>query len=230
MPVFVSASAIASYIECDTKVFYRITKKIDQVQSREMIMGEIAHKVIEREWKNLDEALQLAVQLCGIRELDSMGVNSVLHFVRTFFDSFQGYVTPEDKIEYRFKTKLWDDVYLVGVFDRIANGNVFDWKTNANPPKRLENNVQFILYDLAYNKIFGTSPSGLYLASLKKGSLVKYKENTLYSKELIERIVPDYVETVRKGNYLKNGLFNGSCFRCPYKTDCLKEDTDELES
>lgn len=224
MAIHVSASALSDYISCETKLYYRIEKPVPPVVTKEMMMGTISHKVLEKQWLDINKATALAKELCKKEEFDYASEHSVIHFVNTFFDSFQGYITKDDMIEHRFKVKLYDDVYLVGVFDRISNGNVFDWKTSANPPKRLDNNVQFIIYDLAYSMLFGKKPVGLYLAALKNGELIKYQENKLYSTELIERIIPDYVSKIRKGDYLKTGIFNGACYRCPFKEDCLKDE------
>lgn len=221
MAIHVSASALNDFVSCRQKTYFRLFEPGEGVQNREMLMGSITHKVLEKKWDNWEKATDFALWLCKQNALDKTAENSVLHFVLTYFNHFRIMVTPEDSIEKRFKVKLVDDVYLVGVFDRITRGTVIDWKTNANPPKRIDNNIQFILYDMAYKLIYGKPSEGLYLAALKDGSLVRYSESKEHVDTLTTRIIPEFVETVKKKDFVKDGLFNGACYRCPYKVKCL---------
>lgn len=221
MSIHVSYSSLNDFISCQQKTYFRIFEPGEGIQSKEMLMGSIAHKALEKFWNSRNEALKLAKQLCEQNKLDQTGNNSVEHFVNTYFEKFYIMVREGDKIEKRFKIKLYDDVYLVGVFDRISLGTVIDWKTNANPAKKLDNSVQFILYDLAYNLIYGKQSEGLYQAALSDGSLVRYSESKQHSETLIQKIIPQFVETVRNKSFMKTGLFNGACYRCPHKITCL---------
>jgi hypothetical protein len=219
--IFVSASAIKDYISCSQKVYYRIFEPELKVSNREMIMGEIVHTAIEKAWKNKDVALNLASSLCTKREVDAVGIQSVEHFINTFFERFTPLLNLDDQVEKFFKVKMYDDVYLVGKFDRISKGTIIDWKTNANPPKKIDNDPQFIIYHLAYSLIYQKEPEGIYFASLKDGSLIRYKESKEHSETLIEKIIPQFVSDVRKKEFTKTGLFTGACYRCPYKIPCL---------
>jgi len=221
MTINVSASSLSDFVACSQRVYYRIFEAGEAIPSREMLMGSITHKVLEKHWNSLEDAQVAVVKLSSGSGLDLVAIESIHHFVNTYFDKFRMMVTDDDKIEKRFKVKLYDDVYLVGVFDRVTRGTVIDWKTNASPPKRLENNIQFILYDMAYTLLYNKKAEGLYLASLKDGSLVRYKESKLHSEEVVKNIIPQFVETVRKKTFVKSGLFNGSCYRCPFKADCI---------
>ncbi len=228
MAIYVSASALRDYIVCSQKVYYRIFEAGEAVPNREMLMGTITHKILEKEWNDWEKATDLAIKLCRENNLDRTAENSVLHFILTYYNNFRIMVTDEDRIEKRFKVKLYDDVYLVGVFDRITRGTVIDWKTTAKPPKRIDQDVQFILYDLAYNLIYNKPAEGLYLAALSNGSLVRYSESKLHSETLMNQVVPEFVETVRKKSFKREGLFNGACYRCPYKQICLGGENREL--
>lgn len=221
MAIHVSASALKDYISCSQKVYYRIFETGEAVQSREMLMGTITHKVLEKEWNNKANAASLIYKLCKENNLDTTAIGSILHFVQTYFERFSVMIKDDDKIEKRFKVKLYDDVYLVGVFDRVTRGTIIDWKTTAKPPKRIDNDVQFILYDLAYNLIYKKPAEGLYLAALSDGSLVRYSESKLHSETLINSLIPEFVETIRKKSFKREGLFTGACYRCPYKLQCL---------
>lgn len=226
MAIHVSASALKDFVACEQKVYYRIFEAGVSIPSKEMLMGTITHKVLEKEWNDLDKAIKLIDTLCNKYKMDIMATTSIEHFVYTYFERFKLMVTGNDKIEQRFKVKLYDDVYLVGVFDRISRGLVIDWKTNANPPKKIDGDIQFILYDLAYRLMYNKPSEGVYLAALKDGSLVRYNESINHSEVLINQLIPDFVKTIRSKNFTKTGLFNGSCYRCPYKIDCLGGDKD----
>lgn len=221
--IFVSASALQDYVTCSYRTYFRIFEPGEAVPSKEMKMGTITHKVLEKAWKNKEVALNLASVLCTKENLDAQSFQAVEHFINTFFERFSIMVRDDDNIEKRFKVKLYDDVYLVGVFDRVSRGTVIDWKTNANPPKRIDNNIQFILYDLAYNLLYNKQCEGLYLAALKDGSLVRYKESAEHQETLRRDIIPRFVSDIRKKEFAKTGLFTGACYRCPYKIPCLGE-------
>lgn len=193
-------------------------------------MGTITHKVLEQEWDNLLNALNFANKLCSEYNIDDVGRNSVDHFIHNYFENFRKLVDKGDSIEKRFKVKMTGDTYLVGVFDRITRGTVIDWKTSANPPKKLDNNVQFIIYNLSYTLLYKRPPEGLYLAALGNGNLVRYSESKEHTDTLITRIIPEFVETVRTKSFIKTGLFNGSCYRCPYKIPCLGDKTSVVRS
>lgn len=226
--IFVSYSAIRDYLSCGQKVYYRIFEPELKVSNREMIIGDITHKVIEKAWQNLDVALGLGKSLCEKENVDAVGRQSVEHFIHTFFENFVPLLTKEDKIEKFFKVKLYDDVYLVGKFDRISRNLIFDWKTNATPPKSIDNDPQFILYNLAYSMIYEKPPEGIYFGKLKDGGLIRYNESKDHSETLIEKIIPEFVETVRKKSFIKTGLFTGQCYRCPYKATCLGDKNGSL--
>jgi hypothetical protein len=219
--IFVSASALRDYVDCNYRTYFRIFEPGEAVPSKEMKMGIVAHKVLEKAWKSKDVALGLVKTLCIKENLDQQSSQAVEHFINIFFERFSIMVRDDDSIEKRFKVKLYDDVYLVGVFDRVSMGTVIDWKTNANPPKRIDNNVQFILYNLAYNLLYNKPCEGLYLAALKDGSLVRYKESKEHSETLINHVIPRFVSDVRNKEFTKTGLFTGACYRCPYKIPCL---------
>ena len=193
-------------------------------------MGSITHKILEKAWSDKEAADKLVQSLSEKEGLGEVEKNSIQHFVSTYFERFRIMVADEDKIEKRFKVKLYDDVFLVGVFDRISKGVVIDWKTNSKPPKYLYNNVQFILYDLAYNLLYNKKPEGLYLAALKDGSLVRYSESKEHSDTIINKIIPEFVHAVRNRLFIKTGLFSGACYRCQYKQTCISGDKDVVDN
>jgi hypothetical protein len=221
--IFVSASALVDYLKCSQMSYYRIFEPEQKTSNREMIIGDIVHKTIEKAWQNLDVALNLGRTLADNQGVDAVGKQSVEHFIHTFFESFSQLVTREDKIEKFFKIKLEEDVYLVGKLDRLSRGMIFDWKTNSTVPKNIDSLPQFIIYDYAYRLTYNKPAEGIYFASLKTGGLIRYNESKEHSETLINKVIPNYIDDVRKKNFVKQGLFNGSCYRCPFKIPCLGE-------
>jgi CRISPR/Cas system-associated exonuclease Cas4 (RecB family) len=226
MPVYLSASSISDFIRCPQKVLYRIKKTVPQVQSKEMMVGNVAHYAIQYGWNDRDKAKKLVIS-----ESDKYGLKKPervhLDFmVDIFFLNFRHYLSDHDEIEFNFKIPLYDDVFIVGKMDRIIHDDVFDWKTSAKLPNSLSNDVQCMIYSWAYEKLHGAKPSSVNVAGLATGELIPYMEDTLCTKEIFENVIPRMIRTIRHDSYERLGMFNHSCFRCPYKQGCLggKED------
>jgi len=195
-----------------------------------MIMGNVAHKAIEKHWDDRKEAVYYASKHND--KLSLTDYNSIEHFVNTFFDNFAKLLNKDDMVEKYFKLPLEKNVYLVGKFDRISDGVIYDWKTNAKIPTNIDSNVQFIVYYHAYRKLFGKAPTATFFASLSQGVLIPFNYNQHYFDELFGKIVPEIIDNVRAGNFSKDGIFrSGACYRCQYKQDCLdKEDNNGMVS
>jgi hypothetical protein len=220
MAIYLSASSIQDFIKCPQKVFYRLKKTVPEQKSREMIMGQIAHLAIEQGWKNRDHAYSIIdyeTRKNGLRLADKTHLQ---YMIDLFFLNFQPRLGENDLIEYNFKIKLYEDVFIVGKIDRISKGNLFDWKTGKLPTK-LHNDVQCIIYDWAFNQIFDKPPTSICLAGLTSGELLPYKKDEFYTREIFENIIPRMIRTVKHDTYERLGLFNHSCFRCPWKEGCL---------
>ena len=95
-----------------------------------------------------------------------------------------------------------------------------DWKS-GRVAKNLEGDVQSIIYDYAFTKLFGRPPVSLCIASLQQGQLIPYTKNELFTKELFNAIIPKMIKTIKSDDYEKLGLFTHGCFRCQYKIGCL---------
>lgn len=220
MSIFLSASSIADFIKCPQKVLYRRTKRVEEVPSREMIIGKIAHAAIEKGWSDRARAVEIVNYWSKSERLSAKDKNDLLFYVDMFFLNFRGLVGEKDEIEYNFKLSLYDDIYLVGKVDRISNGNLFDWKTGRVATK-LSTDIQCIIYDYAYEKIFGKQAKSICLAALATGELIPYSRNDFYVKEVFDKIIPRMIKTIKNESYERLGMFNHSCFRCPYKSGCL---------
>lgn len=224
MQIYVSASGISDFLLCNRKLYYRIYKPIERPVSSAASKGILVHKALETCWDDVLKAynyIENNYKLHGLSEDSVPELNSLVH---KFFENFYNYVGEKDLIEHNFRISLLPNVSLVGVFDRISNGNVFDWKTSkGKTPKTLESNIQFILYNYAYKKLFNSPPHGLYYASLRTGDLVMYNENEEFTSILFDEIIPEYVKSVSNQRFPKIGIYNNSCFKCDWREHCLKQ-------
>lgn len=229
MSIYLSASSIKDFISCPQKVLYRRTKPFPEVKSRAMIVGEIAHKAIEVGWSNKKLAYKVIEDGIEREGLSSKDRVDLQFYVDIFHLNFRHLLSKEDLVEYNFKISLYDDVFIVGKIDRISNGNLFDWKTGAKIATRLEGDVQCIIYDFAYRKIFGKEPASICLGALAKGELIPYRRDEFYVKELFDRVIPRMIKTIKNETYERLGIFNHSCFNCSYKLGCLGRGSGEEE-
>src|SRR5689334_7758950 len=222
MPIHLSASSIADFIDCPQKVLWRLTKPFPEIKSVAMVKGIIAHYAIEKGWKDRERALSIVKQEIKKEELSKKDQVDLEFMMDIFFLNFRGLLGNDDLIEHRFRIPLYDDVFIVGKMDRISGGNLYDWKTSSKLPSRLSNDVQCIIYDWAYNKLFDREASSICVASLQKGDLIPYVKDTFYTKEIFNNIIPRMIRTVKNQSYERLGMFNHSCFMCPYKIGCLE--------
>lgn len=221
MSIYLSASSISDFIKCPQKVLYRRTKAFPEKKSKEMIIGNIAHSAVQKGWKNRDEAYSIVREEGKAEGLAKSDITHLEFLMDIFFLNFAHRLTDKDRIEYSFKIPLYDDVFIVGRMDRISNGNVYDWKTGSRISEKLWNDVQCIVYNYAYNRIFSEAPASICVASLATGELIPYSEDNKYTNELFDKIIPRMIKTIKTESYDKLGMFNHSCFRCPYKLGCL---------
>ncbi len=231
MAVYLSASSIADFIKCSQKVMYRIKKPIKEVQSKEMIVGTISHFAIEKGWDNRDRAISIvrdeAKRYPLVKKADIVHMEFMMD---VFFLNFRPKLGEQDIIEHRFKLPLYDDVFIVGKMDRISQGGIWDWKTSGKLPTKLGNDVQCIIYDWAFQKQFGKKANSIVVAGLSTGELVPYKEDRRCVNEIFTNIIPRMIKTIRHDTYERLGMFNHSCFRCPWKEGCLGGEIYELDN
>lgn len=231
MAIYLSASLIEDYVSCNRKVYYRSLKGEGAVPNKEMIIGDIVHGAIENHWSNQANCMTFVEYETRQRLPDEFATSFgfATTCVENFFEKFQPFLSKEDDIEKKFKIPYGKDVFIVGRMDRISNGSVFDWKTARRPQTDISGSIQFILYNWAYEKMFGKSPAGVYYGALSNGSIVMYKHDVIAETTLFSDLIPDVINSIRTKNYTPNGIFRKACFRCSYADMCLKEIRDELD-
>jgi hypothetical protein len=222
VPIYISASLIEDYISCNRKAFYRTNKSEDAIPSPEMVIGEIVHKSIELFWNNepLSQGYYYGEM---VKRLPNESIEYGSHCLHNYHRFFQPLLLPEDTIEVKFKLPFSDGVYIVGMMDRISNGNIFDWKTARNPVRNISTTIQFVLYNWAYKKLYKSNPAGVYYAALSTGSLVRFNYNPVVEDALVGELIPMVIQDIKNKKYLRNGMFRKSCYKCQYSNTCLRD-------
>lgn len=232
MAINISASLIEDYLSCNRKVHYRINRPKTVESPKEAVIGDAVHRSLELFWDDRDKALDFVNKVLdegGIATVSNVAFSTMC--IDNFFDNFRDYLTSTDAIEKGFKIQIERDVFVVGKMDRISNNSVFDWKTSRNPPSQISNNVQFVLYNWAYEKLNKRKPTGVYYGALTKGKLIRYRHESFYEDVLINQIIPDIISSIRNKRFSPNGVFRHACFRCQYSSTCLPEiSNNELDS
>lgn len=229
MSIYLSASSIADFIKCPQKVKFRLDKSV-QVASKEMQRGTLMHEVFEKHWDSSTkafEAMHIGAEKLGF---DGSDINRMQGQLNYFFETFGSNLSYTDLIEYHFKIPLHDGVFIVGKIDRIHEGNIYDWKT-GRVATRLSSDVQCIIYEYAYQSLFKRDPVSVNLVDLALPGVISYNRSQIYVDELFDNIIPRMIKTIKNEGYEKLGLFNHSCFRCPYRQVCLwKGEENELDN
>lgn len=228
MSIYISASLLNDFISCNRKIYYRMIKPEEAVQNKEMIIGEIVHYTIENYWNNPVDGIAYLM-----RELHNRVPNEPIDHatlcLHNYYNNFQQYLTDTDQTEMKFKIPWDKDTFIVGKIDRISNGKVFDWKTDKYPITNISSSIQFILYNWAYKKMYNTDPVGVYYAALSNSTLVRYYESLVNEYVLFSDIIPQVIHTIKSKEYIRNGIFRKSCFRCQYSDICSSEVANVLD-
>lgn len=224
-----SASLLKDFLACPRKVYYRINASGQEVQTNEMAVGSIVHEVIEKNWNNEKTAYELSANLIrnyGLPDEQEKANKMIASFFAMFPKDF---FNDKDKIESYFKIPYRKDVVLTGKIDRIHDGIVYDWKTGKAPPDDINKDPQFILYYLAYKRLFNEEPKTLCYVSLANKKIYYFSPIPQIIDEFENKLIPDIVSSIKSNNFPREGLFEYKiCERdpkhkCPFKDLCWGE-------
>lgn len=221
--IYISASMLKDYLDCPTKVYYRLEHPELSFQNEDMTAGEIVHNTLQYFWNDRIRSNAYIMTESEKAGLDIRHIDKVNLCVSNFFDSFHTFCSDKDRIEYRFKIPV-GDVFLVGKMDRIlSSGVIIDWKTSALAPKNISDDPQFILYHYAYEQIFGKPPSEVLRINLQTSEVTVYKRDKVLEYSIINSVIPALIATIKSGNFPPLGLYSGKCRKCPYLEACHRE-------
>jgi CRISPR/Cas system-associated exonuclease Cas4 (RecB family) len=221
--LYISQSAIRDFLTCKKRYYYRLNFKKESVPTQEMFLGTLVHKLLEDFSDDHAGALEEVIRLKKVHSLSVKDGSVLSSSIQGFFDSFQHLITPDDETEKMFSVPYEKDVYLTGKFDRITpNHMIIDWKSGTYVPLTLANDVQSIIYNYAYEKLYGVTPN-VVVAYLRKNKMSTYLENEIYVDTLLNNVIPDMLESIYREEFPRTGYFTNGCHRCSFREFCDKE-------
>ena len=227
MTIRLSASGIKDYLKCP-KMYYFRKQGTPQEETEAMLVGTLAHRIIQRT-SNFKDAQEVTKAVLDGIELSTEGEEKLNISIRNTFTNplFAPYSKIGDS-ELQFEYPLDKDwkVSLVGTIDRVISEGgkniIVDWKTSTSYPKNAQRDVQAIIYSWYYWKEFGYSPKFIF-AYIYGGDIVTYDRNTSeHESELLSEIIPDMVNNIENENYPKLGMFGSACYNCRFKGVCIQ--------
>lgn len=227
MTLYLSASSIKDFLHCSQMFYYRQECPEESVSSPDMIIGNIVHWTLEKYWDDPIKASDYVTDRVTEFKIDKYGDIKIRDCLANFYNSFPELtlrMSEEDHIEFKFKEKIADDIVLTGKMDRIItdSGIVVDWKTGSTK-KNISNDVQFIIYYQMYKRVFGHAPNRVVQVNLNKRELVDFYPEKEYIDTLFNKVIPYIANRIKAKEYLREGYFTSSCYRCSFDTICYKD-------
>ena len=223
--IYISASLITDMLSCSMKGHHRKHNKDKAILTMPMIMGQITHESIEKYTNDENLALEHAKnELLKYNCTDKESKNVEL-MLKTYFKAFVPLLSEGDLLEQKFRFKFDSDVTILGIWDRISEGDiVWDWKTTKTPPKSIDNNPQFIVYYQAYKEIFGKYPAAVFYGSLTKAKPIKFNPVKQNISLLFDEIIPSLINKIRNEDFIHDGMvrYEYQCPNCIYKMFCFE--------
>lgn len=230
MSINISASLLVDFLSCQRKPMYRIQLPETGIPTKEMFIGSAVHNAIEKSSRGKEAVSSDLTLSLEIRALDQADIAYADLCLDNFFTHFLPVLTDTDLIETRFKLPLDKNVFVVGRIDRISKDRIFDWKTTRNPPTKLYNDLQFIMYEWAFKRLYNKAPKGSYYGALATGTLIKHNKTEEAESYIFDELVPQVIYNIKNDIYPHTGVFSRSCYRCPYRGVCLSESKNVLDS
>jgi len=99
--------------------YYRTYFPDEAIQSPEMRVGTLIHKVIEKYWNNEPSGLSYAKELSTKQELDTYW-ERIDRCLSIFYRHYRQLLNDTDDIERIFKVIYEPAVYIIGKLDRVT--------------------------------------------------------------------------------------------------------------
>lgn len=215
--VRLSASRIKLYEECRFRFWKQYVLGDRLPAHHSTIFGRAAHYAIEQFFKVRAEPKQVFVE--KLDELDEYREHS------QYLDDGLKVFERNNLLQYRaiadgserfFVEPLTDHTYVLGFVDLIdERGWVVDFKTSQYKPASINDDIQFALYAMVYERMFGSRPKRVVWHHLRTGEVVEADVSYLFSTTLpkawsvAETIVQDRFESVRQCDVCK--------YYCPFR-------------
>lgn len=226
MTIFLSASGIKDFLSCNRKYYYRRFFSKEAEPTTAMHIGTIVHATIEKKWYDVSEAKEFAELEATKRSIVGNDLEKVKDCVSRYFEYFHHLTAGNTWRERFFNVELTKGVRVRGVFDTVVDSNMLiDWKTTTRPPRSINNDIQFILYDWAFEKVYGRRPGSNLYASLTTGKLIRYSEDKDSVNILFNEVIPYMVRMIEEEEYPRTGMlqYYSQCKWCSFKGKCFDE-------
>lgn len=225
MPIYLSASSIKDFLSCSYKYKYRRYNKTEAKETVHMKVGTIVHSLLEKgDDTSLERLIDLGKGLAKNEELEDKEVRKIEHCLRNFYKSYREILSDRDQIETFFKIPYNSDITILGKLDRILEKSiVIDWKT-GKLPINLSSDPQFIIYDWAFEKLYGYRASNILAVSLENDSTKYYSRVDKYFNLLMDEIVPHIHRRITSKDFQREGRFLWrTCNNCSFLDYCNYE-------
>jgi RecB family exonuclease len=194
MTVFLSPSSIKDFLHCSRMFYYRKNNPEESVSTQDANIGTVVHAVTEKYWDNQEASVDYVTKQIKELSIDGDGSRKIYERLDTFYNKIPEVTRTlkhNDLIELYFEEKLTDNVVIRGKMDRVIVDDdvVIDWKTGTTK-KNINNDVQFILYYVMYQKIFGHYPSAVKQVNLAKAEVSLFYPTKEYINTLLNEVSP----------------------------------------
>jgi len=223
-----SYSSLNDYFTCPKMFWYRTYNKKRGVPNEYIIKGNSIHHAVEK-CNNLGCAIEYLTHYYDNESFISREIPSdVSRCVENFYTIIYPHLKETDLIEKSFRIPFYDTgLLLLGKMDRInvQDNVIYDWKSTTQAPDRYDlQDMQFYIYWMAYNQLYGEKPRVFY-GHLYSGQIfpIDIRENLWYNDiiGLIKETLSEIKSKDKDGFYPR--IFGYRCKNCLYKGVCWQE-------
>jgi len=241
-PLVLSASSIQTFLRCGRQWYYAYVPEYRMPPSVRQTIGIAAHGAIE---VNMHQKVVVGTDLPAADVLDAFSTqydtlvaevedpeediakakDSGIALVDLHHRDVAPNIQPilvEQPIQFEV-----NGVPYSGVVDLVDDrGQVRDWKTTSRRPQPGAYLLNMVGYAIGYREQTGETESDVvldYLVRTKQPQYIPIKSGGPVSDDAIVRfadVVTDVAAAIQAGNFVPNGLTNGACSWCGYKSIC----------
>lgn len=223
-----SASRLKTFSVCQRQYRYKYIDKLPQEKTQNLVLGSSVHKAIERAYRDpklQENRVELIIE-CYKNEVEQNGLEldpKALQDAAKIFDRYDFTRRTPRELELEF-TLPFPNVahplcYINGYMDQVLDEGFVDMKTNKYKPRQyvLDNDLQFIIYNWAFQEIHGYAPLLKVWQHLRTGD--EFDADVAGKEDLAIREIEKILETEFTGVYDKH--VGDWCGWCPYQEPCL---------
>lgn len=215
--VRLSASRLKLYDECRFRFWLQYVLGERSPAHHSVIFGKAAHYAIEQFYKYGEPPKRAYLakldDLDEYREYPRYAIDGVQVFETNDLTQYRAIANGSERF---FVERLSDHTYVLGFIDLIdERGWVIDFKTSQYKPVSINDDIQFAIYAMAYERLFGHRPKRVIWHHLRTGETVDADVNYLYditlprAQSIAETIAQDRFEDVRQCDVCK--------YYCPFR-------------